>query len=748
MEEPVRNPKWISLPEISLDRFEEMDASAESDGQAIVVRAWDLQLERYVALKYSVDPALLGDMSPEQLDGVFGPERYDHAMVTKAARAGRRYNLLREARLLAMVDHPNVMPILEVGRFGHQVCVLLLPYLEGGTAAKRSFASSWQSVLDTALQIGRGLAALHDVGILHRDFKPNNILFDREGRPRIADLGLSCRIDDQSAMNERVGTSAYMPPGVFEHGFKDVRDDLYAYCLVVFEMFYGRKPFASAADRDLGRLVEVEREGGMPRALHEVLVRGLAPNRDDRWPDMTALLRQMERARRPKRWPWVAAVSVGLAASMAFGIVTARRAEADHCAGSNAELALIWNEHVRSELQGAFGTRLPGDNLDDWANRWLAVRARECEAAKQASKDVAVTPCSAKTLERFQSTVYAFRTPHLREGLDVVAIIADLPAPEHCTEHPLDADWGHGGLLELRDLEVQLDMLVQSNPVISRGLLVEYRERAVELKSEYGVARAIYFRGEIRRVEGALREAAADFELARDRAWKLRAGELIGEAQMKLAAVASMRGDVEVVDAHAGAARGALEQFAPERVAELLQIHGLALVGGPAEGRERGVALLLQAVEVREAEVRELGRSPEDLSVAHESYARGLLAVGRASEAVEYLDRALKVHQARFGHGTGRTRGILKAKFSALVVLGRIEESVLLCQTVLAIHDDANTSPLYFEDALWFGDVYLRAGHRTLAARPLYAARARAAELGMIAEVQRFDLALDAVRRK
>jgi hypothetical protein len=486
----------------------------------------------------------------------------------------------------------------------------------------------------------------------------------------------------------------------------------------------------------------------MPRELHEILARGLAADPDKRWPDVPTLLRALERVRQPKRprWTWAAA-AFGAAASVSLAVgflVVSRPAHADACEDVSVELDQIWDKEIRSELRGAFGSRQAGDGLDRWAGRWVDVRAAECSAAKASGASPKPSPCSANVRDRFQATVQAFRTPHLREGLSYASVIAELPDPEHCIDHPHDAEWGYGGLLELRNIDVEVQALVGMGDLeVARVRQQSYMDLSLELQSDYGVARAMFWRGEIRRLDGELDGAVKDFERAYEQAWALGLGVFGAEVQMKLAAVAGARGEIAAVDAYALGARAVFAEYRQDRVAELLQVHGLGLLAGPETVRERGVALLLRAVEMRDAELHEHGGTRERLSAAHESYARGLLAVNRAGEALEYLDLALRVHQEEFGHGTWRTRGILLQKFLGLVELRRFGETDLVDAAILKADTNAQDWRQYCDDAFWMADVYVGAGYPRAAGRHLRAGRARAAEHGLIDAITRFDQALE-----
>ena len=140
-----------------------------SGGMGVVYAAYDMDLDRKVAIKL-----LHGDLAAA------GGETVGHS------------RLLREAQAMAKISHPNVLQVFEAGTHEGQV-FLALELVEGSTleawlsAEKRD----WRSILATFLQAGRGLQAAHEVGLIHRDFKPENVLIDRSGRVRVMDFGLA-----------------------------------------------------------------------------------------------------------------------------------------------------------------------------------------------------------------------------------------------------------------------------------------------------------------------------------------------------------------------------------------------------------------------------------------------------------------------------------------------------------------------------------------------------------------------------
>src|SRR5215471_3993629 len=209
-------------------------------GMGIVFAAYDPELGRKVAIKL---------VRPE-------------TSVTVSASEGRE-RLLREARAMAQISHPNVIAVHEVGTFAEQVFIAM-EYVEGSTLSKWLSEKNrpWREVLAMFVQAGRGLAAAHSGGILHRDFKPENVLVGNDGRARVVDFGLArlADADGQSlsatAVHQRamldvtltqrgriVGTLAYMSPEQLMAKGVDQKTDQYSYCVALFQGLYGALPF-------------------------------------------------------------------------------------------------------------------------------------------------------------------------------------------------------------------------------------------------------------------------------------------------------------------------------------------------------------------------------------------------------------------------------------------------------------------------------------------------------------------------
>jgi eukaryotic-like serine/threonine-protein kinase len=206
---------------------------------------------------------------------------------------------LREARALAAVSHPNVVKVFSAGRLCD--ATYLVMELVRGTTLREWAASphSQAEIVSVMIEAGRGLAAAHAAGIVHRDFKPANVLVDHFGAVKVADFGLARRAPENTE-DGGSGTAPYMSPEQAVGDAVDARSDQFSFCATLYELLAGELLFPSgtAADAPAGT---IERRLGQLRRsidhqLWRVLARGLAPDPDARYPTMDRLLADLEGA--------------------------------------------------------------------------------------------------------------------------------------------------------------------------------------------------------------------------------------------------------------------------------------------------------------------------------------------------------------------------------------------------------------------------------------------------------------------
>ncbi len=254
-------------------------------------------------------------------------DRLDRRMAVKRLKPSVRSDLqprmLREAQALAKLSHPNVVPVYEVGTHQGQL-YFAMEYVRGATLHRwqQDEEHSWLEVLEHYLQAGRGLAAAHAVGLVHRDFKPHNAVVGQDGRVRVLDFGLAAQrgetLDFGSESTIRVarreraldtpltetgtvmGTPAYMAPEQMLGGQVDHRSDQFSFCVALWEALYGQRPFEGADATEIQvKIVRGELSGTgrteVPKEIRSLLARGLRGSPDERWPDLPALLDALQR---------------------------------------------------------------------------------------------------------------------------------------------------------------------------------------------------------------------------------------------------------------------------------------------------------------------------------------------------------------------------------------------------------------------------------------------------------------------
>jgi predicted Ser/Thr protein kinase len=232
---------------------------------------------------------------------------------TDAEHPAYRARLLREAQAMARLEHPNVVKVYEVGSDRGRLFIAM-ELVDGETlSAWLRESRGMREVLDMFVQVGDGLAAVHAAGLVHRDFKPDNVLVDRNGRARVADFGLA-RIDASEAQTltksgALMGTPGYMAPEQQFGADVDARADQYSYCVALREALGGR-PLDNA------------RWAMVPKPIRAAITRGLSYDASERFASMAELVAALRavnvRASEPR---WVIALLVLVVLGTVSGIV-------------------------------------------------------------------------------------------------------------------------------------------------------------------------------------------------------------------------------------------------------------------------------------------------------------------------------------------------------------------------------------------------------------------------------------------
>ena len=315
--------------------------------------------------------------------------RLDRTIALKVlARAGEgqvaNTRLVREAQAMARLRHPNVVAVHEVGTSGEQVFVAM-ELVEGGTLAEwiRGGPRPWREVLALLIPAGRGLAAAHAAGLVHRDFKPANVLIGADGRALVSDFGLAragaepdggrplaeteATAEMQRSLLESpltrtgalLGTPAYMSPEQFRGEPATPRSDVFAFCVVVWEAIFGRRPFAGETVTELiaaiegGRIAAPPRSIRIPRALRSELLRGMSAHSGARHASMQELLAALERVGRSSLLRRVlvglGVVFVAITAVMMYALTLTRPPATDTL--SDDDRFLLWATKQRQRAE-------------------------------------------------------------------------------------------------------------------------------------------------------------------------------------------------------------------------------------------------------------------------------------------------------------------------------------------------------------------------------------------------------------
>ena len=363
----------VAPVDLRVDRYIVLDRLG-SGGMGTVFRAYDPKLDRRIALKV--------------LDGGAPGER--------------------EARTLAQLNHPNVVTVHDVGE--HDGTGYIAMELVDGESLSEWFGRGPHPVgkiLDVFGQAGRGLAAAHAAGLVHRDFKPANVLLGKDGQARVVDFGVARTVGggdthpderdaddhDETTTKGLVGTPAYMAPEQLNRAEVDSRTDQFAFCTTLFEALFGKRPFSGATLEALA-LHEVRLswpgKPRVPRSVRRAIERGLSLERADRFATMDELLRALAAHARRNR---TVATALGIGATLAVvggGMFAWQQDRAERCRGAEDALARAWGPEQREAAERGLTShgrtyapetwKRVSTKLDRYGEAWATMHTETCEA--------------------------------------------------------------------------------------------------------------------------------------------------------------------------------------------------------------------------------------------------------------------------------------------------------------------------------------------------------------------------------
>jgi len=385
-----------------LGRFDMLDVLGQG-GMGVVIAAYDPQLDRKVAIKVLRTRGLAG-----------------------RRREKETARLQREARAMAQLSHPHVVTVYEAGVIDDRVYIAM-EYVAGQTL--RSWLDdkprSVPEILDAYIKAGRGLAAGHHAGLVHRDFKPDNVLVGFDGRVRVIDFGLArptrvhdtpSPIDDSEEIETEMasihtrlttvgtlfGTPIYMAPEQHQKLELDARADQFSFCVALYEALWGTLPFQGSSYAELATTVTEGKprtpppRPDIPQRVVDAILRGLQTEPDRRFPSMDDLLDALSPPA-ARRFGWLS-IALGGVAALAIGVVVVLllRSGAPEpvppCLDGGDRMANVWNDAIKAQIRTAFlatnrshkedTLRRVTAELDRYAQQWIGDRRQICEATQ------------------------------------------------------------------------------------------------------------------------------------------------------------------------------------------------------------------------------------------------------------------------------------------------------------------------------------------------------------------------------
>ena len=654
-------------------------------GMGTVYAAYDEQLDRKIAVKVLPEHEL--------------PDEEDRA------------RFQREAQALARLSHPNVVTVHEVGDADGRL-FLAMEFIHGQDLARWLCAEpNWRVVLDAFVQAGKGLAAVHEAGLIHRDLKPHNIMRRDDGVVKILDFGLARAASEAfepsldegtiSTMSSSsgsgsgsgsssslsgsltrpgtvLGTPAYMSPEQFYGEAIDARSDQFSFCVALYEGIYGERPFVGDTIKDLcvsirdGRIRPEPRDRPAPARLRAVLRRGLAADPGARWPSMDALLEQLQRLLAPRRGRWLP-LSASLALGLGLvGVAIAYRADVEQrCTGARDQLGGVWDDARRQTVEAAIlGTEVSyapstwtrvQTQLDAYADAWMSKHTDVCEATvvrqEQSEEAMALRMrCLGQRRSSLRAAADVLADADAEVVANAVKLAAGLPSLSRCD----DVDW-----LEQQD---QLMPPPEDPDVVAE--VEQLRERLAQIAVMH----------EAGRYAEALEQAEPVVQRAEARGYPpLRAEAYYWRGELRNRTGAYTKAEQDLLLAHSLAVEHHHDVVMLDAAQSLTYVVGYNLARHEA-GQQWGLTAALPLAR-RSGDPAELATSLSNLGAT--SFSRG-----EYEDAKEYQQQALVIRQQVLGNEHPKVADVLNNLGNTYLTQGKPEDASGYYQRALAIQQE------------------------------------------------------------
>ncbi len=645
----------------------------------VVYSAIDPELDRKIALK------------------VLRPVR--RALKGSVAQA----RLLREAQAMARISHPNVVTVHDVGAHGDEVFVAM-ELVEGGTLTDWVEAKprKLDELLRTFGEAGRGLAAAHRAGLVHRDFKPENVLVGADGRVRVTDFGLA-RVDELGPLGAAdrtpstlsspaltqdgaiVGTPLFMSPEQAQGRIPDARSDQYGFCASLYWAIYGQPapsafpdsnedaiPTVSGSSPANGaspapaapRQLVLPKEPKLPSNVRRALLRGLSWDAAGRFASIDELLAELAPIRSLAS-PWLALAAAGVVGVAAAGVIAVRvaRQPAELCTGAERRLTGVWDGAARATVRASFAAAGGAGGqesaqrvvaiLDRYASDWTATHLEACQATRLRGEQT--------------ETILSLRMICLDRRLHQLAALANLfrTADARLVQKSVDAALA---LPPLSSCDASAQSLTVQPPADPKE-----RARIDEVGRQLDEVRALHLGGEYMRArELAVKAVAAAEQLDY---WPTRA-----EAFHLQGTILEVSGDPQGAEPvlqkavlAADAARTDLDKV--RALIRLVQAEGCGL---------RKFEDARYYAEVARTVLSGMGSDELEFEL---SFKMGnmLLCQGRTAEALEPYHHALDLVDRALGPGHPQKGYLLNNLSDSYAVLGRPQDALPLLRQALQI---------------------------------------------------------------